>query len=184
MAPPADREHPWGFSPGGVSKRIVASMELIIFIGLQASGKSTFYATRFAATHELVSKDRLRNNLNKERRQAQLIEAALQAGRSVVVDNTDATAAGRAPLIALGHAYGARVVGYYFPRDVRASRERNSQRVGRERVPDVAIYATAKKLQPPSYAEGFDALFDVHIVADSRFEVCERRSDEGEGRAL
>ncbi|HEV2457206.1 MAG TPA: ATP-binding protein [Ktedonobacterales bacterium] len=153
-------------------------MELIIVVGLQAAGKSTFYATHFATTHELVSKDLLRNNRNKERRQAQLIEAALRAGRSVIVDNTNATAAVRAPLIALGHAYGARVVGYYFPPDVRASRERNSQRAGRERVPDVAIYATAKKLQPPRYAEGFDALFDVRIAENGQFEVRERSSDE------
>jgi predicted kinase len=159
-------------------------LDLIIFIGLQAAGKSTFYQTRFAATHELVSKDRLRNNRTKERRQAQLIEAALQADRSVVVDNTNVTAALRAPLIALGHAYGARVVGHYFPPDVRGSIERNRERGGRERVPDVAIYATAKKLQPPGYAEGFDALFDVRIAGDGRFEVREWSSDDGEGRTL
>jgi predicted kinase len=32
-------------------------MELVIFIGLQASGKSTFYHERFARTHVHVSKD-------------------------------------------------------------------------------------------------------------------------------
>jgi len=32
-------------------------LELVIFIGLQATGKSTFYRARFAATHVLVSKD-------------------------------------------------------------------------------------------------------------------------------
>ena len=159
-------------------------MDLVIFIGLQASGKSTFHATHFAATHEYVSKDRLRNNRHKERRQAQLIEAALHAGRSIVVDNTNATAAVRAPLIALGRAYAVRAVGYYFPPDVRASLERNRQRAGRERVPDVAIYATAKKLQPPTYAEGFDALFDVRIAEEGRFEVSERPGDESAGRAL
>ena len=30
--------------------------ELIVFVGLQASGKSTFFRERFAATHDLVSK--------------------------------------------------------------------------------------------------------------------------------
>ncbi len=38
--------------------------ELVIFVGLQASGKSTFFRERFATTHELVSKDLLRNNKN------------------------------------------------------------------------------------------------------------------------
>ena len=51
--------------------------ELVIFVGLQASGKSSFFQEWFAATHEHVSKDLLRNNKNPTRRQAQLIEAAL-----------------------------------------------------------------------------------------------------------
>ena len=38
--------------------------ELAILIGLQASGKSTFYRRHLAATHALVSKDRFRNNRN------------------------------------------------------------------------------------------------------------------------
>jgi signal recognition particle GTPase len=56
--------------------------ELVIFVGLQASGKSTFFRERFATTHELVSKDLLGNNKNRNRRQAQLIEVALRAGSS------------------------------------------------------------------------------------------------------
>ena len=40
------------------------ALELVIFVGLQASGKSTFFRERFATTHELVSKDLLRNNKN------------------------------------------------------------------------------------------------------------------------
>ena len=61
-------------------------MDLVILIGLQGSGKTTFYRTHFAATHEHVSKDVLRNNKNPSRRQAQLIDDALRAGRSVVVE--------------------------------------------------------------------------------------------------
>jgi predicted kinase len=37
-------------------------VELIILIGLPASGKSTFAQQHFAATHDYVSKDRLRHN--------------------------------------------------------------------------------------------------------------------------
>jgi predicted kinase len=37
-------------------------MDLVILIGLQGSGKTTFYRTHFAATHEQVSKDRFRHN--------------------------------------------------------------------------------------------------------------------------
>ena len=145
--------------------------ELVIFVGLQASGKSTFFRDRFAATHTHVSKDLFRNNKNRNRRQAQLIEAALQEGKSVVVDNTNPTAEERRPLIELGRRYGAKIVGYYFDSEVRRCLERNRQRTGKARVPDVALYATGKKLVRPAYLEGFDELFYVRITGDSTFDV-------------
>jgi predicted kinase len=144
-------------------------MELIIFVGLQASGKSTFFSERFAATHEHVSKDLLRNNRN--RRQAKLIEAALEEGSSVVVDNTNPAVEDRRTLIELGREFGARIVGYYFESEVRRCIGRNRRRTGKAKVPDVAIYAAAKRLVPPSYSEGFDELFYVHMADDSSFDV-------------
>jgi predicted kinase len=148
-------------------------MELIIFIGLQASGKSTFYHTYFAATHDHVSKDVLGNNKNPNRRQLQLIESALQSQHSVVVDNTNPTFEVRKSLIELGHLYGATITGYYFEPGLKQSLERNKQRSGKARVPDVAIYATIKKLEPPTYAEGFDKLYLVRTAADALFEINE-----------
>jgi predicted kinase len=138
--------------------------ELVVFVGLQASGKSAFFRERFAATHEHVSKDLFRNNKDPNRRQAQLIEAALRAGSSVVVDNTNPTVEDRRALIELGRRFGARIVGHYFDSTVRQCTERNRLRAGKARVPDVAIYATAKKLVPPSYSEGFDRLFRVRLI--------------------
>src|SRR5918992_1982657 len=88
--------------------------ELAIFVGLQASGKSTFFRERFAATHEHVSKDLFPNNRNRNRRQAQLVEKALRTGSSVVVDNTNPSVEDRRPLIELGRELGAKIVGYYF----------------------------------------------------------------------
>jgi predicted kinase len=145
--------------------------ELVIFVGSQASGKSTFFRARFAATHEHVSKDLLRNNKNRSKRQAQLIEAALRAGSPVVVDNTNPTVEDRRPLIQLGRELGAKIVGYYFESTVRQCIERNRLRAGKAQVPDVAIYATAKRLAPPSYSEGFDELFRVCITDESAFEA-------------
>jgi predicted kinase len=137
---------------------IFPDMELVTFAGLQASGKSTFFRERFAATHEHVSKDLFRNNKGPNRRQAQLIEDALGAGRSVVVDNTNPTPEARRALIGLGRKYGARIVGYYFDSSLGECLRRNEGREGKARVPDVAIYATAKKLVVPSMGEGFDEL--------------------------
>jgi predicted kinase len=151
-------------------------MELVIFVGLQASGKTSFYQARFAPTHELVSKDRMPNNRNPTRRQLVLVEEALRAGRPVVVDNTNARAADRLPLIILGHALGARVVGYYFESRIEDCLERNRGRAGKARVPDVALYATRKRLKAPSYAEGFDALYFVRMGAGG-WEVAEWEDD-------
>lgn len=146
-------------------------MELIIFIGLQASGKSSFYRTRFEKTHEHISKDLLVNNKNRNRRQEQLIAAALRAENPVVVDNTNPTIEERQRLVALGREYGAKIIGYYFQSHIRVCLERNRQRTRKARVPDVALYATANRLAPPSYSEGFDKLYSVHISDDFAFEV-------------
>jgi predicted kinase len=148
-------------------------MELVLFIGLQGSGKSSFYRERFAGTHALVSKDLWPHARKRDARQQRLITEALAAGRSVVVDNTNPTPESRAPLIALGKAHGARVVGYSFESHLEDCLARNALRVGRTRVPEVALYATRKVLQWPSRAEGFDALYSVRFTPEGTFDVAE-----------
>jgi predicted kinase len=137
---------------------------VVIFIGLQGAGKTTFYRGRFAATHACVSRDRLRNNRRPRRREQELIRAALAERRSIVVDNTHPTAADRAPVIALAREFGARVVGYYFESRLEACLARNAAREGKERVPDVALYATINALEVPKLTEGFDKLHFVRIA--------------------
>jgi len=146
-------------------------MEMIILIGLQASGKSTFFRDFFAATHEHISKDQMRNIKHRGNRQAQLIEEALQKGRAVVIDNTNPTIEDREPLIRLGRMYDAEISGYYFESQARQCLERNRLREGKARVPDVAIYVTASKLVRPSYKEGFDRLFSVCSSGDSTCQI-------------
>jgi predicted kinase len=157
-------------------------MDLVILIGLQGAGKSSFFRARFADTHTLVSKDRFPNNRRPARRQQRLIEEALGAGHSIVVDNMNATKDDRTSLIALGRSFGARIVGYYFESRLADCLERNRRRTGKERVPDVALYAARKLLESPSLAEGFDQLFLVRLLGDSGFEVLgwkeEQHNDE------
>jgi predicted kinase len=147
-------------------------MELVIFIGLQASGKSTFFHKNFATTHDLVSKDLMPNNKNRARRQAQLVEKSLASRHSLVVDNTNPTVEERAVLIQLGKRHDAQLIGYYFQSHVSRCLERNQQRTGKEKVPDVGIYATSRKLERPALTEGFDKLFYVKISDHNEFEVC------------
>lgn len=150
-------------------KQVYYIMEMIILIGLQASGKSSFFRSNFAATYEHVSKDLLRTSKykNKAQKQAELIERTLQEHRSVVIDNTNTRVEDRKSLIESGRKYGARIIGYYFLPEVASSRERNKQRVGKAQVPDKAIFITAHKLVSPSYAEGFDKLYYVQIAENS-----------------
>ena len=148
-------------------------MECVILIGLPASGKSTFFRERFAGTHDHVSKDLLRNNRKPQRRQEHLIAESLASGRSVVVDNTNPSTAVRAPVIALARKHGAEVSGYFFMTEAADALRRNRARQGRERVPDVAIFTVRKRLEPPTFSEGFDRLFTVKInEAERTFEVC------------
>jgi predicted kinase len=145
--------------------------ELAILIGIPACGKSTFYRERLAATHALVSKDAFPNNRNRDRRQRQLVEEALDAGRSAAVDNNNPTRAERAALIAMARERGLRTVGYYFESRVSDALARNERREGRARVPDVAIYSMAKALERPALDEGFAALFHVRLDPAGGFVV-------------
>ena len=136
-------------------------LELVIFVGLPGSGKSTYFREHYAATHVHVSKDLMPNARRRDDRQLIEIDGALRSGKSVVVDNTNPSREVRAPLIALGHMHGAKVVGTFFDVDARTCLARNRQREGRARVPDVAIFTTKKKLQAPELSEGFD---ELHVI--------------------
>jgi predicted kinase len=146
-------------------------MEVVLLIGLQATGKTSFYRARFKDTHELVSKDQFPNARNRQARQMKLLRAALIAGRSVVVDNTNAAREERALLITAARAAGATVVGYYFESKMEESLKRNSRREGKDRVPDVALFSTIKRLERPHPDEGFDRLCYVRIAGEGGFDV-------------
>jgi predicted kinase len=140
-------------------------MELVILVGLPASGKTSFYQSRFAVTHAHVSKDLMPGARDKGARQVVLIEEALRAGRSVVVDNTSPRVVDRAPLIAAARRHGARVVGYVLDTSRGECLKRNRLREGKARVPDVAVHVAAARMQPPTLEEGFDELFTVSATA-------------------
>jgi predicted kinase len=146
-------------------------VEVVLFIGLQASGKSSFYRARFAHSHALVSKDLYPSARDKQKRQARELTAHLDAGGAVVVDNTHASCLERAAVLSLARTYGAPCVGYYFASQLADCLARNRARTGKGRVPDVALYAAAKRLELPHWREGFAALHYVRLTDDHAFSV-------------
>ncbi|NKZ05602.1 ATP-binding protein [Actinomadura latina] len=152
--------------------------ELAILIGLQASGKTTFYR-RHLAGHVHVSKDLFpRGARRKQARQLRLISEALEQDRDVAVDNTNPSPDEWQPLITVGRRHRAHIVGYWFPPDVALSMRRNAVRPPEIQVPDVGVYAALKRLRRPRPSDGFDALFTVVPAADGAFDVKEM-TDEG-----
>jgi predicted kinase len=145
-------------------RRTSERMELVVFVGLQGSGKSGFYSSRYAGTHLHVSKDLYPHHTQrKSERQLRDVEQALATSRSVVVDNTNPRRADRAPLIELGRRHGAHVVAVHFLASVGEALRRNATREGRARVPNVAIFTTARRLEPPNREEGFDEVLRVRL---------------------
>lgn len=147
------------------------AVECVVFVGLPASGKSTFYHRRFAATHVHISKDLWSKSVDKGARQARELRAALAGGRPVVVDNTSPAPSDRAVIIAAAREHGARVIGYYFAATTREALGRNRGRQGAARVPEVAIFTTAKRMVVPDKAEGYDELYRVTILPDGDYDV-------------
>ena len=56
---------------------------------------------------------------------------------------------------------GYHITGYFFESRVKDCIRRNEKRTGKARVPNIAIAATSNKLELPSLAEGFDALYFI-----------------------
>ena len=144
-----------------------AQPECVILIGLPGAGKSTIARRRFP-DHDYISKDALpAGTRDKQARQQALLRAALSAGRSVVVDNTNVTVAERAAIIAVARELGAVVTGVYAEATTREAIARNERRTGRAKVPKVAIFTCAKRLVPPQAGEGFDALETIRVQPDA-----------------
>lgn len=142
-------------------------MEAVILVGIQASGKSTFYQQRFVDTHVRVSRDLL----GTRSRERALLQACLESRRPFVVDNTSVSAEERARFIAPAKEAGYRVVGYFFRTEPRAAIARNKLRGGKAVVPIPGILGTYKKLEEPRPDEGFDALYTVTLTPSNEFVV-------------
>jgi predicted kinase len=143
-------------------------MEMVVFSGIQASGKSTLFRQRFVETHLRINLDMLRTR----HRERLLVDACLRAKQPFVVENTNLTPVERARYLEPARAARFRMVGYRFQIDLETALQRNSLRGGHPPVPDQAVRAAQRQWVPPTWAEGFDALFDVWSEAGN-FRIVE-----------
>lgn len=137
-------------------------MEAIIFTGIQATGKSSFYKANFFNSHIRISLDLL----NTKNKQSHFLDTCFQTHSKFVIDNTNPTVEDRAKFIDLAKNNKYEVIGYYFKSDIKEALLRNSQRQGKEKIPEIGIKSCYKRLVSPSYKEGFDKLFYVKIEND------------------
>ena len=142
-------------------------MEGIIFEGIQASGKSTFYHDRFSNTHLRINLDMLKTRHREKR----LIETCLEISQRFVIDNTNPTVTDRERYIILLKNQGWKIIGYYFKSSITDSIERNQKRQPSQQVPIKGIRGTYSRLIVPKYEEGFDQLYYVEAQPGRKFIV-------------
>ncbi len=141
-------------------------MEMVIFTGIPASGKSTFYKEFFFNSHIRISLDLL-NTRNKE---GKLLQYCFETQSKVVIDNTNVTKESRKKYIeyALHNKY--KVIGYYFDSSVQDCLERNKNR--KDSINEIGIKTKYKELEKPLFEEGFNTIFMVKMLGQ-KFEVCD-----------
>jgi predicted kinase len=148
-------------------------MELLLFVGLQASGKTSFYVERFLNTHARVSLDQLRTRHREKR----FLDVCLETQMPVVVDNTNPTKDERRRYVEAAKAAGCAVHLYFFQSRVAECVGRNEARPEEARVPRLGLLGTSSRLEIPSRDEGFDVMKFVRISAGGGFDVEEWRDE-------
>lgn len=144
-------------------------MEAIIFIGIQATGKSTFYKKLFFKSHVRINMDMLKTR----HREKLLLHACIEMKQPFVVDNTNPTRKDRKKYIDSAKENKFKIIGYYFCSELSPSLERNRKRPEGEIIPERGIKGTYSKLELPDYTEGFDELYYVKTDEMCGFEVFE-----------
>lgn len=142
--------------------------QVIIFMGIQASGKTTFFNQMLAGFYAHISLDVLHTRYKENLEMTECLER----GSSFVIDNTNPEKEDRERYIVKAKEYGYHIIGIFFQSIVRDCVSRNLAR--ENKVPSKAIAATSNKLQMPSMEEGFDELFFARIT-DNGFDITKWR---------
>jgi predicted kinase len=138
-------------------------MQAVIFTGVQASGKSTFYKEYFFSTHMRISLDLLKTR-NREKL---FLDLCFLAKQKFVVDNTNPSREERKRYIVPAIEAGFEIVGYYFTASSSELVSRNKQRQNKYKVPMAGLFGTLKRIEKPEYSEGFNKLYGMTTQENS-----------------
>lgn len=128
---------------------------MIIFIGIPASGKTSFYNLYYKNDYKHINLDTL-----KTRYQENLaLKEGLRNNYNTVIDNTNITKEERKKYIKAGKENNCKIIGYYFKSSIRECIERNEKR--KNKIPRTAVANKFNNLELPSLNEGFDELYYV-----------------------
>jgi len=134
-------------------------LDMVIMMGLQGSGKSTFCAAHYPE-YTRINLDTLRTR----KKEHDALWQALNQKENIIIDNTNPTKADRNKYIQAGREQKYKIIGCFMQSRLQDCRERNNARTGKEKIPEIAISCTANKLELPYYDEGFDELYYVKIT--------------------
>jgi bifunctional polynucleotide phosphatase/kinase len=153
----------------------LAEKELVVLVGLPASGKSTVAKRVFEANGFFRANN---DDSGSKAKSLKLAANALANGLSVVVDNTNPDEDTRSEWIELGKRFGVKHFRcYHFstPRNVadhlNLFREMTA---GRKRIPGVAFNSYNKRFKAPTVSEGFHFVETVPFAL--RFETDRHRA--------
>jgi len=150
-----------------------AELEMIIMIGLPASGKSTFTQKYLVPNgYTRVNRD----TLGTAAKCIKVAQEALSEGVSVVIDNTNGIPEKRAEFISLAKKMRVPVRCFYFTTSRELAAHLNYVRVREtggkiKRIPEVAYNNYLKYFQPPSTSEGYSEIIKIEFVPDFRGDV-------------
>ncbi|VDK36000.1 unnamed protein product [Taenia asiatica] len=140
---------------------------LILMVGYPASGKSTFCNNHLSQLgYAIISRDVLKDM----KKCVAKCEQMLKAGSSVVVDNTNVTAASREPFLKTTKSLGVPAYACVMQTSLDHCRHNEMFRQltvkNHSKISSIVFNQMKKNYQPPTKNEGFEEIFDVPFVPD------------------